>query len=135
MSKVYYFMTTTIGIVVLMYLAGITFIGQSEIFTWLGINADNLLLNSGYFIAAAASLFVLGAAAGAILANRESAFRAGIAGGMLTIGSGAFISILNHIKSIVTTTDQWVYTVVFVMFAVYMVGFIISLIEWWGGTG
>ena len=134
MSKVYYYITITIGITILMKLAGIPYIGSETFLNWLGLNPDNIVVSTSSFVIAVIVMFGVGATLGSVF-SKESSLRATLATGILTTGIGAFLGILNYVKDIAQGSQEWIFYIVFMIFAVYISGFIFSMIEWWGGTG
>ncbi len=134
MSKVYYYITITIGLTILMKLAGVPYAGSNEFLNWLGLDYNNLAVSSSYFVIAVIACFGIGAVLGSIF-SKESSIRATIATGILTTGIGAFVGILNYVRDSTQGTQEWVFYVVFMIFAVWISGFIFSMIDWWGGTG
>ena len=133
MSKVYYFIIFTIGLTILMKMAGIPY-GGEEVLNWIGLNTDSTFVTTSYFYIAIVVMFGIAATMGAVFSNREASLRAGIATGIMGVGVGAFIGILNYVKNISSGNDSWVFSVVFLIFSVYIIGFIMSMIEFWGGT-
>lgn len=134
MSKVYYFITMTLGITLLMKMAGIPY-GGEDLLNWIGLNTDNVFVTTSYFYVAVVVMFGVAATVGSIF-SKESSLRATLATGIMGVGVGAFVGILNYTKDLAMGTSQeWVYYVVFLIFGVYIVGFVFSMIEWWGGTG
>ena len=134
MSKVYYYITITIGLTLLMRFAGIPYIGSEALLNWIGLNPDNVVVSTSYFVLAVIGMFAVGATLGSIF-SKESSIRATMATGILTTGIGAFLGILNYVKDIAQGSQQWVFYLVFMIFAVYISGFILSMVDWWGGTG
>ena len=133
MSKVYYFMILTIGLTILMKMAGVPY-GGEEVLNWIGLNTDSIYVTTSYFFIAVVAVFGIAATIGAVFSNKEAALRAGISSGIMGIGIGCFVGILNYVKDISTGSDSWVFYVVFLIFAVYIVGFIFAMIDFWGGT-
>lgn len=132
MSKVYYFITFTIGLTILMRLAGVPYAGESQIINWLGLDPSGMYVKTSTFYLALIVVFGIAAAVGAVLSNKEAAIRAGIATGIMGIGIGTFIGILQTINSLTSgTSDSWIFSIVFLLFSVYIVGFIFAMIEWW----
>ena len=134
MSKVYYYITITIGLTILMKLAGIPYAGSDTFLNWMGLDPNNLGVSTSYFVIAVIGVFAVGATLGSIF-SKESSIRATIATGILTTGIGAFMGILLYVKDIAQGSQQWVFYIVFMIFAVYISGFIMSMIDFWGGTG
>lgn len=134
MSKVYYYITITIGITILMKLAGIPYAGSDTFLNWIGLDPNNLGVATSAFVIAVIGVFAIGATLGSIF-SKESSIRATIATGILTTGIGAFMGILLYVKDIAQGSQEWVFYIVFMIFAVYISGFILSMVDWWGGTG
>jgi len=133
MSKVYYYITITIGLTILMKLAGVPYAGSDTLLTWMGLDYNNLAVSTSYFVLAVIGCFTVGAVLGSIF-SKESSIRATIATGILTTGIGAFIGILNYVKNAAQGSQEWIFYIVFMIFAVWISGFIFSMIGWWGGT-
>lgn len=135
MEKIYYLIILTVSLTVLMQLAGITYTGQIEILNWLGMDINNFNpKTSDFYLALTApivGLFIVGAAVGAVASQREASLRAGMAGGILGVGAGAFVGILLHIKNVATGNDDWIFYLVFLIFSVYIVAYILAALEWW----
>lgn len=145
MSKVFYFITITIGLTILMYLAGIPYAGSNTFLNWMGLNPTNSsadlsnptipTTNSSTFVIAVIAVFAVGATLGSIF-SKESSLRAILATGILTTGVGAFVGILSFVKDIAQAEGQiWIYWFVFLILGVYIAGFVLSMLDWWGGTG
>ena len=138
MSKVYYFISITMGLTILMKLAGIPYTGEEQMLNWLGLDPNNFNpTNSLFYVALIApitGLFTVAAVVGSIF-SKESTIRAVLASGILGVGIGAFVGILNYVKDIAQGSQQWVFYIVFMIFAVYITGYVLALIDWWGGTG
>ena len=134
MSKVYYYITITIGLTLLMRFAGIPYVGSETLLDWIGLNPDNVVGTTSTFILAVLGMFTAGAVLGSIF-SKESSIRATMATGILTTGIGAFMGILNYVKDVAQGSQEWVFYIVFMIFAVFITGFILSMIDWWGGTG
>jgi hypothetical protein len=133
-SKVYYFITITLALTVLLNLARNHFIRADELLNWAGIKPDNLTVSTSYLVIAITGMFLIGAATGSIF-SKESSLRATISTGILLTGIGAFMGILNYVNGIATGTEEWVYWIIFMLFVVWISGFIFAMIEFWGGTG
>ena len=134
MSKVYYYITMTIGITILMKLAGIPYAGSDAFLGWMGLNPDSMAVSTSYFVLAVIGVFAVGATLGSIF-SKESSIRATIATGILTTGIGSFIGILTYVKDVAQGSQEWIFYIVFMIFAVYISGFVLSMIDFWGGTG
>lgn len=136
MAKLYYFMIMTVGLTILMKVAGIEFGGESML-DWVGISLDIQFITSSAFYIALTLFFLAAAGIGAVLSNREASLRAGFiwtttGTGILGMGIGTFVGILNHIKNINQgASDIWIYYVVLLIFSVYIIGYIMALFEWW----
>jgi hypothetical protein len=135
MEKLYYFIIFTTGITILMKMAGIPYAGENEIINWLGLNIDNFAPKTSLFYLALTApiigLFAIAAVIGLVASNKEASLRAGLASGILGVGVGSFIGILSYIKDIATDSQIWIFYVTFLIFAVYIVGYVLATIEWW----
>lgn len=132
MSKVYYFITITIGLTILMKLAGVPYAGSEQLIDWLGLDPNNLYVTSSVFFGIIIAMFGTAAAMGVVSSNREASLRAGISTGILGVGIGAFIGILQTVKNMAQGSQEWVFYIVFMIFVVYITGFIFAMIEFWG---
>jgi hypothetical protein len=133
MSKVYYFLTMTIGLTILMKLAGVPYGGEG-LLNYFGLNTNNIFPKTAEFYILVVGVFIIAAAIGAVFSNKEAALRAGMGTGIMGVGIGAFVGILTFIKGIASGTDTWIFNVVLLIFAVYIVGFVWSMISWWSGV-
>jgi hypothetical protein len=131
MSKAYYFITITIGLTLLMKFAGIPYAGSDALLSWVGLNPDNLAVSTSYFVLAVIGCFSIGMVLGSIF-SKESSIRASIATGILTTGIGAFIGILSYVKDVAVGSQEWIFYIVFMIFGVYITGFIFAMLEFWG---
>ena len=132
MSKVYYFLTFTVGLTLLMKMAGIPYGGEG-LLDYFGLNTESLFPKTSEFYVMIVGMFVIAAAIGAVFSNKEAALRAGIATGIMGVGIGAFIGILTYVKNFNDSTSSWIFSVVLLIFTVYIVGFVWSMISWWSG--
>jgi hypothetical protein len=136
MSKIYYYMTITVGLAILMKFAGIPFAGQDTLINLFGLDPNNITTANTFFITTLIAAFVVAAATGSFF-SKESSIRAGfiVAVGFLGVGIGTFIGILGAVKNATMgASDQWIYYLTFLVFAIYIVGYIIALIGFWGGN-
>ena len=136
MSKIYYFMTITVGLTILMKFAGIPFAGQDTLINMFGLDPTNITTSTTFFMITLAAAFVIAAATGSFF-SKESSIRAGFitAVGFLGIGIGTFVGLLAKIYDITKgASDQWIYYLTFMIFAIYIVGYIIAIIGFWGGN-
>lgn len=134
MAKVDYFIGLTIFLTLLMKMTGIDY-GGTQLLTWIGLDVNNFAVSTGYFAVAVAGLFIAGATIGLVASNREASLRAGLSSGMLLVGIGTFIGILQYVQSFNDAVNgAWVFNVVFLIFSVYIVSYIMALISFWGGT-
>jgi hypothetical protein len=135
MSKVYYFITMTIGLTILMRLAGIPYAGETQILEWLGLDINNVYTTTSAFylmLVAPLGFFVIAAGIGAVFSNKEAALRAGIAAGIMGVGMGTFIGILQYVQNVTRDTpNTWIFSLVFLIFSTYIVGWIFAMLEWW----
>ena len=136
MSKITYYMTMTIGLAILMKLAGIPYVGSDTLLNLLGLNIDNLSVSTSFFVITLITSLGIAATLGSIF-SKESSIRAGIiiAIGIMGFGIGTFIGIFNYVKDIAQGTQTWVLYVVFMIMSIYIVGYILAIVDFWGGTG
>jgi hypothetical protein len=137
MTKIWYFVTITVGLTLLMKLAGIPFTGSDALLTLFGLDSNNLSVSTSFFVITMGIALGVAATLGSIF-SKESSVRAGfiIAIGVMGIGVGTFIGILKAVYNVTNGTSQvWVYNLLFLVFAVYIVGYFLALFDYWGGTG
>ena len=136
MSKIYYYMTITIGLTILLKLAGIQIAGADSLINLFGLDSNNVTTSTSFFIITLGISFAIAATLGSIF-SKESSVRAGfiIATGVVGIGIGTFIGILNYVRNTAQGSQEWIFYIVFMIFAVWIVGYILALIDFWGGTG
>lgn len=134
MSKVSNYLIFVFGLTILMKMAGVPY-GGEEILNWIGLDITNIYVTTSYFFLAIIGIFTLSVGLGAVLSNRESSIRAGLAIAIMGVGVSGMVGILNYVNDVSTGNDSWVYSIVFLILSVYIIGFIMAMVDWWGGTG
>ena len=136
MSKIFYYMTMTVGLTILLKLAGVSYAGEDQLINLFGLDPSNFSVETSFFLITLGIAFGIAATLGSIF-SKESSVRAGliVAIGIMGMGIGSFIGLLLYVKDIATGTQEWVYYVTFMIVAVYVVGYILAIIDFWGGTG
>lgn len=132
MEKLYYYILITFGLTILMNLAGVPFVGQDQMMNWLGISTTSMFVTTSTFYIAVLALFALSAGVGLVLSPKESTFRAIMCTGIVGVGIGTLSSILLKIKDVSTGSSDWIFYLCTLIFSVYIVGFILATLEWWG---
>ena len=133
MSKVYTYMVIAVGLTFLLKFAGLPAGGDAFI-SWMGLSGDASGIELGNFIKGIIALFVVGSGAGIAIgfltkSSPESYLVAPIASGIFTIFIGTFVSIINYAADF-----GWVYYVIYLIFVPLMIGFGISIIQFWRGV-
>lgn len=136
MSKINYYMTMTVGLAILLKFAGIPYVGSDTLLNLLGLDINNITVSTSFFIITLGVSLGIAATLGSIF-SKESSIRAGfiIAIGVMGFGIGTFIGIINYVNDIAQGSQLWVSYVVFMIMSVYIVGYILALVDFWGGTG
>lgn len=134
MTKLYYYMTFTVGITILMKLAGLPFISDN-IINYFGLDPNNLTVATSSFVLSLITLFSIGGAVSTFFFGKENTLLATVAGGLMSVGIGVFVSIIQYAKNYSDSVNGWVFYLIYLIFSVYIVGYLMSLLEWWSGRG
>ena len=138
MAKVYTWMVTCIGLIMLFQFAGLP-TGFDTILEWIGFDTtgSNSGMMVGFFVLLAAAIFTLSLAIGGTITlgfisttTPESKLIASFAGAILII----FASVSIIITTNAFTQGAWIGAITTLLLTPLNVGFILSLVSWWKGT-
>ena len=139
-------MTLTVALTLLLIMSGINYGGET-VLSYMGFNMtsnngtsttvgmnDGFNVKSNSLVIALFLLFSIGAIAGSIF-SKESTLLSPIAAGLLGVGIGNFISILLYVDKLNDAFSNVVFNITLIIFSIYIIGYIISMVEWWRGSG
>lgn len=129
MSKVWTFVTITVGLTLLMKLAGIP-TGLDWMLSFLGLT-DGATANNSTFFLAIATLLSISTGVSIVIgifgrAAPEYAILAPFAVANLLVFASTFVSIISYTSSF----ENWIRYPIFLIFGVLTVGFVLAVIEW-----
>lgn len=133
MSKVYNYMVMSVGIVLLLKLAGVP-TGADSFLIYLGLSGDISQISFGSYLLAIFAIFTVGAGAAIAISfitksPSESYIVGTIASGILAIITSTFVSLISY-----TSDLGFVYYIVYLIFVPLLIGFGIAIIQFWRGT-
>lgn len=130
--RMYNYLIISLGLVLLLKFAG--FIDTADALTWTGLGSG--AMTSSLFYLAVLAVFTTAATVGAIIvgyltkSSPESTIVAGLAGGIFLLITSAFATIMLQLEA-----ETYIYYILFTVMSLYMMGFFVSIIDWWRGSG
>jgi uncharacterized membrane protein YphA (DoxX/SURF4 family) len=133
MSKVYNYMVISVGLTFLLKFAGIPS-GADAFIEWMGLTADASGISLGAFFVAVAAVFTIGVGSGIAISfftrtPSETFIVAPVALGIFTVITSTFISVINYTKDF-----GFVYYIIWLIFIPLLMGFGITIIQFWRGA-
>lgn len=136
MSKVYTYMVIAVGLTFLLKFAGIPS-GADAFISWLGLSETASGISLGLFMIGVAAVFTASVIVGGTIqvgffgtSTPESKIVATFATAVLVVFTSTFVSIITYTKDL-----GFIYYITWLIFIPLLVGFGISIIEYWRGSG
>ena len=134
--KVYFYLVISVGLMILLNMAGIQVPSNLLIDSLNIFDLENF--TSSTFYKALVGVMIFGVASigiGALLrTSLESSLIAGFVSGTLVLLLGDIISIYIHMRKIGAEIPSWTANLALLIIAPFIIGYAISLIEFWRGT-
>ncbi len=148
MAKFVTFGILLVGLLVVLALGGVN-TSSHELFNFLSSGSFSSIdafinnitnMSGGGWVTAIAAFLALAAAGGIIIGlftkqSTESIFIAGFAASILTIGVADLISVVAYMRNVCPAGSDcaWAGYLVFSIFLGLLIGFTLSVVEWWRG--
>lgn len=134
MARVFTFLILATGMMLLFTMAGVP-TAVNSILDWLGLTATGQNVSASQFFIAIGAVFALATVSGIIIgtfsrASPESYILAPLCAALL-IFVGTFVSVINYTQS---NSPGWIAGLMLLLFGPIVIGYVLSLVEFWRGT-